>query len=366
VTSTGAPATSGSTPAATSSSTAPAGTAPGSAARTAPAGTTARPAGAADDPALPSVPDKYDVNELRAAVGATPLASATDKARAAATDDEDDDPHPRRSSRTIAIAALGIIAVVGTAALVILGYLNSDRYVLACEAERAVPEQGRGFPPWGTRAMTGEAWRPLKIAPETRCQPQETDDPLVLERAFLAMVLDQATGLLTAREVTRIDEAEGLLKQALLLTRPPEHEATALAGQRTERHKDIERLLGDVTYWRATAKLRDAAAALGDAAKQFDAAVAQQPRHASDAGAWAAYARRLSQELRAGPTGAPASSAPSAAPPPATSAAPAGASAATGAPLGTALPVEPDRPSTTAAPEAAPPDAGAPTGGVLL
>ncbi|HEY0479267.1 MAG TPA: hypothetical protein VGD37_17230, partial [Kofleriaceae bacterium] len=212
-----------------------------------------------------------------------------------------------------------------------------------------------------------------------RCQPQDTDDPLVLERAYLAMVLDQATALLTAREVTKIDDAEALLKQALLLTRPPEHEPEPLARQRTEHHQEVERLLGDVTYWRATARLRDAATALGEAAKQFDAAVAQHPRHATDAGAWAAYTRRLAQELHAGLAGSapsaarPASAVPPTAPSPtsAGSAAalppvPAGTSEHAGVPAGVALPVESDKAASPPPEAAPPPDAGPPTGGVLL
>ncbi|HEX7841880.1 MAG TPA: hypothetical protein VF469_30630, partial [Kofleriaceae bacterium] len=268
--------------------------APSPSSETRPAVSSSTPAAHRDDPALPDTPDKYDENELRAAVGAAPR-SASGKRRATPPHDEDDTAEvPRRRSRTaVLLAALGITVGLGIAALVVVGYLNSDRYVLACEAERAVPEQGRGFPPWGTRALSGEPWRPLKIAPQTRCQPQETDDPLVLERAFLAMVLDQATALLTAREVTRVDDAEALLQQGLLLTRPPvEHEPEPLAQKRTEHHQEIERLLGDVAYWRATARLREAATALGDAAAKFDAAVAQHPRHVSDAGAWAAYARK--------------------------------------------------------------------------
>jgi hypothetical protein len=336
------------------------------------AATSTVPPASRDDPKLPDTPATYDVNELRSAVGVSPLpGSTTEKHRAASSEDneEDDDDHAprrRRNPRTILVSGAAIAVVLGVAALVIVGTLNSDRYVLACEAERAVPEQGRGFPPWGTRAMTGEQWRPLKIAAATRCQPQETDDPLVLERAYLAMVLEQATALLTAREVTKVDDAETLLEQALLLTRPPEHEAEPLAKQRSEHHQDVERMLGDVTYWRAAAKLRDAGAALGDAAKQFDAAVAQHPRHVSDAAAWAAYARRLAQELRTGPGAAAAASAGSAAP---ASGPPPPPAPATpdhpGVPAGSALPVEPE--ASTAPPAAAPPpDAGAPTGGVLL
>jgi hypothetical protein len=356
-----------------------------------------------DDPRLPEIPAAYDVNELRAAVGASPLpASTAGKARDASSDADDDsdpgEPRRRRSSRTVAVSALAIITAIGVAAVAVVGVLNSDRYLLACEAERAVPEQGRGFPPWGARAMSGEQWRPLKIAAQTRCQTQETDDVLVLERAYLAMVLDQASALLTAREVTRFDEAEGLLKQALLLTRPPQHEPEPLARQRAEHHQDVERLLGDVTYWRAAAKLRDAATALGDAARQFDAAVTQHPRHVSDAAAWAAYARKLAQELHAGPAGAtspavspttPASASPpspapataSASPPspaPSTATPPSAASPSPSpspaappvtaehpdVPVGVALPVEPER--TNPSPAAPPPDAGPPTGGVLL
>jgi hypothetical protein len=257
------------------------------------------------------------------------------------------------------VSAFVAVAGLAIGALAIVGRMNTDRYLLACEAERAVPQQGRGFPPWGTRALDGEAWRPLKITAETRCQPRETDDPRELERLYLAMILEQASALLTAREVTRLDEAEALLKQALLLTRPPERESEKLAAERTERRNDIQRLLGDVTYWRASAKLRDAASALGEAAKQFDSAAEQHARHTSDASAWASHARKLAQQLTGGPAGA-------------TPAAGSGVSATPvsperSAPLGTALPIEPGAGGASESPAApAPPDAGVPAGGVLL
>ena len=335
------------------------------------AGTVTSKPAAIDDPTLPDLPAIHDENALRAAVGVSPLRSdkpssdAGDRDRAERdTDDEPDEPR-RRRPRTVLAAALAVAGLVGVGVLVLVGYLNSDRYVLACEPDLAVPEQGRGFPPWGTRPLAGATWHPLKIAPETRCKPVETDDPLVLERSFLAMVLDQASAQLSAHEVAKVDDAEALLKQALLLTRPPEHEPETLAKQRTERHQNVERLLGDVAFWRGAAKVRDATSALGDAIKQFDAAVAQHPQHAADAAAWAAHVRRLAQDLRTGPTAAPGSapSAPSAAAP-----SPGGerpAAAAPTAPPGTALPVEPERSPASPA-QAAPLDAGAPTGGVLL
>lgn len=332
----------------------------------------------------PLLPPTYDENDLRSAVGASPLAgplaATTREPRAEAIDrrdggddgDDGDDGSPRkpRSRKTIVVSVLSIVAGLSIAALVFLGRANSDRYLLVCEAERAVAEQGRAFPPWGIQALGGDAWKPIKITPETRCQPHETDDLLALERLYLAMILDQATGLLTAREVTQLDDAEALLKQALLLTRPPEREPAQLASERNEHHKEIERMLGDVTYWRASAKLHDAATALTEAAKQFDSAAAQDPRHVSDAAAWAAYARRLAQELHKGPAGAMRSTAP-----PAASAVPPTAPPAEhpDLPAGVALPVEPGKGSAEEpslapgpAPAPAPPDAGVPTGGVLL
>jgi hypothetical protein len=330
------------------------------------------PTAADDEPVLPAT---YHENDLRVAVGAAPLSeslAATRKRRAPASanrpDGDDGAPGQPRNRKAIVAAALSITAGLAIVVLVVLGHANSDRYLLACEPERAVPEQGRGFPPWGTHALEGEPWKPLKITRETRCQPHETDDPLVLERAYLAMVLDQATALLTAREVTRLDDAEALLKQALLLTRPPDREPEKLALERNEHHKDIEHMLGDVTYWRASARLHDAQAALTEAAKQFDSAAAQHPRHVSDAAAWASYARKLAQELHAGPAGAtpPASPPGTAAPSPAGSPT-APASEHLNVPAGVALPVEPGPGSAAEPPPAlAIPDAGVPTGGVLL
>jgi hypothetical protein len=308
---------------------------------------------------------------------AAPVAATQGEADADGVDPADEPRPHRRSVPGVLLAAVLVVGAAGAAVVALLGYLNSDRYVLACEPDRAVPEQGRGFPPWGTRALTGAAWRPVKIAPETRCQSQDTDDPLVLQRVFLAMVLDQATALLAGHEASRVDDAEALLQQALLLTRPAEHEPEALAHQRGEQHEEIERLLGDVAYWRGQAKVRDALSALGDAARQFDTAVARHPRHVSDAAAWAARVRTLADDLRtgspgaaAGPVAAPPATqvtpAPSATPaPPASPAppspAPAAATGSAGHPA--APPAELER---SPRPSAPPPDAGAPGGGVLI
>lgn len=319
-------------------------------------------------PEPPLLPAKYDENDLRAAVGARPIEPRAPRRRE--YDEDGDAPRPR-SRKAIAIVALAIAGVLGILALVFLGRINRDRYLLACEPERAVPEQGRAFPPWGMRALEGAAWRPLKIAPETRCQPHATDDVQTLNRAYLIMILDQVTVLLSAREVTRVDDADALLKQALLLTRPPAQESEALASERAEHRKEVDRMLGDVTYWRATARLRDAASALTDAARQFEAAAAAHPRHVSDAPAWATHAHKLAGELKAGPgalaglPGAPVVSRPAG--PPADKADKADRTDHGDIPVGVALPVDADRPAATPGAAAPPPDAGVPvTGGVLL
>jgi hypothetical protein len=334
------------------------------------------PAKPVDDSVLPA--KKYDENDLRAAVGVSPIADAK-KPRTAdpidSTDEdlEDLDAEPR-SFKKIAIVIGAVAAGVLIIVLVFLGRANSDNFALQCEAERVVPQRGRAFPPWGFRALDGDAWQALHIAPETRCQPRETDDVRVLERWMLAMILDEVNAQLAVHDVARLDDTEGLLKQCLLLTRPPAvPEPETLAADRIAQHKEVERLLGDVTYWRAAGKLHDVASALSDAAKQFDSAAAQHPRHASDAAAWAAYTRKLADQLRLGPAaGAPAASpsapavagAGSASPPPISD------EPHVAAPPGTALPVEPPAPAPAApAPEAAAAAAPAvpvPTGGVLL
>ncbi len=336
------------------------------------------PSSAKPSPTAPAASAPGAPSGATAGDRAPPDAGAGPRAQAQGDAEDDgadpDEPRPGgRSLRAILLAAVLVIGAAGIAVFALMGYLNSDRYVLACEPDRAVPEQGRGVPPWGTRALTGAAWRPVKIAPETRCQPHETDDVLVLQRLFLAMVLDQATALLTAREVNRVDDAEALLQQALLLTRPAEHEPEALAQTRGEQHQEIERLLGDVAYWHGQAKVRDALSALGDAARQFDTAVARHPRHVSDAAAWAVRVRTLADDLRAGsastaagpvaPPPAPPSPAPS--PTPAATAGSAGHPAVPPTTATAPVPAEIDRSAHPSPPAAPPPDAGPPTG-VLL
>jgi hypothetical protein len=314
-----------------------------------------------DDEAI--LPAKSSENDLRAAIGASPISPSRRRRTVdhEGDDDDDDVDHRPRSLKTIATIVLSIAVGVAIVIFVILGRANMDRFALLCEAERAVPQQGRAFPPWGFHAISGEAWHPLAIAPETRCQSRETDDIRALERGMLAMLLDEANTQLTAHDLTKLDATESLLKQSLLLTRPAAiAEPETLAADRIAQHKEIERLLGDVTYWRAAARLREAANALTDASKQFDSAAAQHPRHVNDAGTWSTYVRKLADQLRIGPAGGPptAITAPSASasPTPVATAEPAPAASA---PATTAPSPITDTPASVPAPAA--PGSPAPT-----
>ena len=311
-----------------------------------------------DEPLLP--PELAADGALNDAVGA-PSAKARRRARTQPRrdgDDDDDGLAPPRSRRTMIIATVSIVVGLGIATLVFLGRANAQRYVLSCDSAHAVAEQGRGFPPWGSRPMHGPEWVPIALPPNAECQPRETDDVNELGKWYLELLLDRANATLTARDLldsvgsqstaNPLDIVSGQLDQALLLARDPD---------RRDQRKDITRLQGDVAYWRAAARLRDASAVLVDAAKQFDTANQQHPRHATDAAAWSTFLHHLADELHAGPNGA--------APIAPISPTNAAVTGTTPVPVGTALPVEPDTGAGSAVPPPTP-DAGIPSGGVLL
>lgn len=258
------------------------------------------------------------------------------------------------------VASTAIIVGLGIATLVFLGHANAQRYVLACDTARAIAEQGRSFPPWGTHAMKGPEWAPIVLPANAECQPRETDDVAELGKWYLELLVDRATVALTARDLldsvgstknsqalNPLDTVSAQLDQALLLARDPD---------RRDQRKEILRLQGDIVYWRAAARMREASAVLLDAAKQFETANQQHPRHATDAAAWSTFLHHLADELHAGPNGAV----------PIAVGAPANTevTGTTPVPVGTALPVEAESSGSAAPP--AQPDAGVPSGGVLL
>ena len=298
---------------------------------------------------------QHAVPDLREAVGVTPK-----KPRRAPTplpvddgEDFDDGTGGRRSRKMIAVAVGSLLVGLGVAALVFLGRANSAWFYIGCEADKIVAERGRAFPPWGTSTLEGKAWAPIKIPPEAECIPLETEHEDELAAQYRTMLVKRASVLLTAKEVTKIDEAKALLEQALLHARANTDDARTARG-------DIQRLLGDVVYWRASLKMRDAAKTLLEAAKEFDAAAQQRPRHVTDASAWAEYVRKMVTQLEAGPAGSAQTAFPPA-PPPTDPGEP-----RPPAPPGVALPVEPGDAGTPVETPPPVPDAGIPTGGVLL
>ena len=311
---------------------------------------------ATEDSILPTSLDP--AADLDAAVGARRKRPRLDLPPDDLIDDDGLPDESKWSRKTIAVIALAIVIGLGIAALVLLGRNNSQRFVLNCTTSQAVAEQGRSFPPWGSVPLPGAEWRPIALPPSAQCKRQEVDDKSQLEALFLDLLLDRSSTTLTARNfleappvvdgkatASPLDLVSNQLEQALLLSRAPE---------RGDQRKQVVRLQGDVQYWRASLRLRDATAAMTEASRQFDQAALARPMHVSDAGAWAELIRRLSDELKAGPTGVPAAFPP----------APTGERPS--APTGTALPVEPTSTGSAAEPPPAMPAAGVPTGGVLL
>lgn len=305
----------------------------------------------------PILPVTYSEDELRDAVGVTPrVETAPDKKNKKKKapepryeDDEGDvDGGGRRMSRkTMFVGALTILMGGGITALVLLGKANAERYYLTCESDQVVVEQGRSFPPWGSSALDGPEWKPLKIPPETVCVPQSTKNHAELAGWYFAMLKNFADKQLATHDITKLDEAEGVLKQALLVTRSMTDQAAK------DSRRDIDRLFGDVAYGRASVRVKAAADSLAEATKQFEAAVLANPAHTEDADAWKRHTQRVVDELRAGPVGVKAEPL-----------APNVPSQRPTAPLGTAQPVEPEGSGSAPAPVA--PDAGVSGGGVMI
>jgi hypothetical protein len=313
-------------------------------------------------PPLPPIAPPTD-DDLREAVGVArrekperaktrPKSEDGDRDRDDDHDDHDGTPltPEQRARRRKMWLTLSFSLVFGliVIAFVFLGRANGSRLVMVCTADKISAEEGRGFPPWGTRALDGPEWAPIAIPPQAECQTRETESPDELERWYLDALIAQARAKLSARDVATgagVDDAEKLLRQALLLARPPE---------RHDRRDDIDRLLGNVVYWRANAKIKAASDALAEAAKLYDEATAKKPIDLRDSAAWGDYARELVDEIHLGPEALR--------PPVPLGAAPLPAHEP--APQGVALPVYP--PDAQMGAPITPPDAGVPSGGVLL
>lgn len=304
-----------------------------------------------DEGEIPAAPVTAATDDLREAVGVRRLSDPGADPVPVPVPDPDPDPDAdpdvpaRPRGRWPLVTAVALLAGGFIATLVLLGRSNSSRYVFHCGEQKISAEQGRSFPPWGSSRLGGAEWKPIEIPPGAECQTRETDDRAELEQWYLDALVEQAQAKLTAKEVTKVDRAQAELEQALLLSRDPE---------RRDQRKEIDRLLGDVEYWRGAARVKVALDTLEEAAKRYDAAADKRPRHASDAAAWAEWLREVAAGLRAGPAGIKRGTAGGPLEPPRPE-----------APTGVALPVEEPRPvdATPITPEI---DAGIPRGGVLL
>ncbi len=339
---------------------APAATAPP------PAAPTPAPPPAATAPAPPPAPMKLsDLDDDWTEPPAPPPAPPPPPPRRPGGDDGDSDGESwlglSRRGRLILIGAC--TGAVVLAVVIVLSVLNARDYYLECGTDTVVAKRGSTFP-WGKTPLEGAKWRTIKIPPSSFCEPRTFSTRAELEEAFVAILLVEAKSRITTARAEDIAEAERQLEQALLLTR-------RLPAKRD----DIERLHGDIEYWRAASELNQALSQLEAAAARFESAAKKKPRHKTDASQWARYTKETAQELRRGPPELrnDADFGPDAPPPFAgTDTAPArpseptapgptftGPSLDAGVPAGTALPLPAD---------AAPPpaDAALPTGGVLL
>jgi hypothetical protein len=185
----------------------------------------------------------------------------------------------------------GVLMVI-IAAIAIAGWFNHQNYYLVCGTDAIRAQQG-DFWPWGQSDLEGERFRPIPVPGEVLCEDIHFGSEEELEEAFLAALLDRTTAMLTSGDAETVDRAEKQIEQLFLLTRTEEH--------RAQRQK-AQRLQGDVSYWRGYAAVEQAKKLLLESAKQFEDAATRRPRHSTDAHTWSKYARKIGEELGAGPS----------------------------------------------------------------
>ncbi len=197
--------------------------------------------------------------------------------------------------KMLLVFGIGAFFLLG-AVSVVLSWMNSKGFYFVCQAKQIVAERGRWLP-WGRAPMDGEEWKPIAKPPEARCTDRRFDTQRELAEALATALLSRANATLAAATESpitteQLTATDAQLVQALLL----------LSGsEQSDQRKEIERLQGDVEYWRGAAAVREALAAMDKASEKFEAAASHAPRHAGDAQTWANHVRALAEELRQGP-----------------------------------------------------------------
>lgn len=248
----------------------------------------------------PYTPPKYEDDDLQSAVGIDKNKTRAEKRAAKAeakkarrgSSDDDDDDTPRVSRRTLMLIIAFAVMCVGVGVLILLGTLNSKYYYFDCGVSEITAKRGRSFPPWGSSKLSGPEWVPIALPDNAECDSAKMTDRAELESMYFDALREQAETVLESKHPENVDLAEQQLRQALKLTRPSE---------RKDVRNEIERLLGDVEYWRARKQLEAAAGQLKVAAEKFTGSNERKPRHISDAAAWAEFSEYIANELGLGP-----------------------------------------------------------------
>lgn len=204
------------------------------------------------------------------------------------------------SRRAWLILALALMLIGFIIAMVVLGRINGDTYFLRCGERHMVAEKGRGFPPWGQSALSGEAWKPIAIPLGMECQNREVAELEELREVYRQAMLDLADAWLTRERPRgeggeRIGEIQAQLEQALLLSRS--------ASQETRNR--IQRYLADVEYWRSRDQIEAARRELVAASKRLQSAWRHDARYSNtDAARWQALIDSITTMLERGPDAA--------------------------------------------------------------
>ena len=147
------------------------------------------------------LPASLDEDALADAVGVKTSPKQPKKQRERLPELDDDGNPPDKNRKTMIVIGAALVAGVGISALVLLGRVNTERYVLTCTAKQAIAERGRAFPPWGTKQLFGAEWKAIALPPNAQCKSEELDAREKLEGKFLDLLIERTSAALTVRNL---------------------------------------------------------------------------------------------------------------------------------------------------------------------